>query len=150
MAGAVSGDGVAGELTPEGHVLPVRVYHEDTDFTGVVYHGSFVRFFERGRSDFLRLAGVSMTALDRDGLHFVVAEMALKFRRAAVFDDLLKIVTTPAELTAARAVLRQTARRGAETLVSAEVTVALVGSGGRPARFPSSVSALLRPFVTAG
>ena len=138
---------MAGELTAEGHVLPVRVYHEDTDFTGVVYHGSFVRFFERGRSDFLRLAGVSMTQLDRDGLHFVVAEMALKFSRAAVFDDLLEIVTTPVRLTPARAVLRQVARRNGEALVTADVTVALVGDGGRPARFPAAVSALLKPFV---
>src|ERR1700709_2251409 len=73
------------------HVLPVRTYYEDTDFTGVVYHGAYVRFFERGRTDFLRLAGVNHAALLQrpDPLAFTVTRLAVDFRRAARIDDAL-------------------------------------------------------------
>ena len=75
MDGGVNGDATAlsGALTPEGHVLRVRVYHEDTDFTGAVYHGNYVRFIERDRSDFLRTIGVSHVALAAKELHFAVS-----------------------------------------------------------------------------
>ncbi len=134
---------LAGALTPEGHVLAVRVYYEDTDFSGSVYHGSYVRFLERGRSDFLRCVGVSHASLAADGLHFAVAEMTLSFRRAARIDDVVQVVTNVADLTGARVVLNQTARRGAETLVVARVTVALVDRDGRPRRFPKVVTEAL-------
>ena len=83
------------------HVLPVRIYYEDTDFTGVVYHGGYVRFFERGRTDFLRLAGVSHAALlaRPDPLAFTVVRLAIDFRRAARIDDALQVRT---RFTAAR------------------------------------------------
>ena len=73
----------SGRLADGQHLLPVRVYYEDTDFTGVVYHGAYVRFFERGRTDFLRLAGVSHAdLLDRpDPLAFTVVRLAIDFKR---------------------------------------------------------------------
>ena len=72
-----------GRLTAAGHLLPIRVYYEDTDFSGAVYHGSYVRFLERGRSELLRSLGVSHAALDTEGLAFAVAEMKIAFRREA-------------------------------------------------------------------
>lgn len=129
---------IGGRLTPDGHVLPVRVYYEDTDFSGAVYHGSLVRFFERGRSDFLRLRGVSHGPLSAKGLHFAVAEMTLSFHRAARIDDIVEVTTKVARLSGARVVLAQAIRRGGEQLVAAEVTVVLIESG-RPRRFPDEL-----------
>ena len=137
MAGVSDGADIAGRLTPDGHVLPVRVYYEDTDFSGSVYHGAYVRFLERGRSDFLRLRGISHLELDADGLAFAVSEMKLTFRRAARIDDVVEVATGVEALTGARVVLRQSVRRAGETLVDAVVTVALVDRDGRPRRFPA-------------
>lgn len=128
-----------GALTAEGHVLPVRIYYEDTDFSGSVYHGSYVRFLERGRSDFLRCVGVSHAELSVAGLHFAVSELSVAFRRAAKIDDALEVVTRVGEVTGARVVLEQTVRRREETIVEARVTVALVDRDGRPRRFPAPV-----------
>ncbi len=143
MAGEVSGASLGGRLTPEGHVLPVRVYYEDTDFSRHVYHGSYVRFLERGRSDFLRLCGIEHARLAADGLHFAVSEISLRFMRAARIDDIVEVATRVEKLTGARVVLAQVIRRGAEQLVTAEVTVALIEGGGRPRRFPDAVHGAL-------
>src|SRR5450432_454832 len=85
----------AGWFEGREHVLPVRVYYEDTDFTGVVYHANYVRYFERGRSDYLRLAGISHSdLLDRpDPCAFVLTRLAIDFRRAARIDDALLVRT---------------------------------------------------------
>ena len=134
---------LAGRLVNGEHVLPVRIYFEDTDFSGVVYHGSYVRFLERGRTDFLRLLGVGHDALDKgehgEPLAFAVARMVIDFRRPARIDDLVEVVTKPGELTGARVVLLQSIRRGAETLVTAEVTVAMINAAGQPRRWPETI-----------
>ena len=136
-------DGVAqelgGRLTGDGHLLPVRVYYEDTDTSGSVYHGSYVRFLERGRSDFLRLRGVFHGELGAEGLHFAVSEMHLSFLRAARIDDVVEVTTKVARLTGARVLLEQAIDFEGEKLVTAEVTVALLDKAGRPRRFPGSV-----------
>lgn len=132
-----------------GHVLPVRVYFEDTDFSGAVYHGSFVRFLERGRSELLRSLGISHAALDSDGLAFAVAEMKLSFRRAARIDDLVEVVTRVQEVSGARGTLTQIVRHGQETLVEAEVTIALLDRDGRPQRFPNTIRDALLALRTA-
>lgn len=130
---------LAGRLTEDGHILPIRVYFEDTDFSGFVYHGSYVRFLERGRSDLLRLSGISHAELDADGLAFAVSEMTLRFRRAARIDDIVEVATSVQALSGARVVLDQHIRRGSETLVEATVSVALVNRDGQPRRFPVAV-----------
>jgi acyl-CoA thioester hydrolase len=121
------------------HVLPVRVYFEDTDFSGLVYHGSYVRWCERGRSDFLRLLGNDHRALQegeagREPAAFVVRRMQLEFMRPAHIDEILEVHTRVKELGAATLTLEQTIVRGATRLFEAVVMVVLVGRSGKPQR----------------
>jgi acyl-CoA thioester hydrolase len=132
--------GLAGELTPTGHRLLARVYFADTDFSGVVYHARYLEFFERGRSDFLRLAGVHHTEL-ADGKHgekmvWVVRKMELVFHAPARIDDILTIDTKTANVSGARIFMEQRIRRGDAPLVDASVEAAIIGESGRPRRFP--------------
>lgn len=131
---------LAGRLEAGGHVLPVRVYYEDTDFTGIVYHGAYVRFFERARSDFLRLIGIHHAEM-ASGTHgaslaFAVRTMTLDFQKPARIDDVLEVRTSLAEYKGARIRLDQLIQRQGEPLVSAAVTVAVITAQGRPTRLP--------------
>jgi acyl-CoA thioester hydrolase len=134
---------VAGRLIPGGHILPVRIYFEDTDFSGVVYHGSYIRFMERGRSDFVRLIGIGHADLDAgahgEQLAFAVRRINIEFRKPARIDDLLEVETLVKEVRGASILLLQTIRRDAETLTEAEVTVAFINREGRARRIPQSV-----------
>lgn len=130
---------IAGMLTGAGHALRVRVYFEDTDFSGSVYHASYLRFLERGRSDYLRLLGVHHTELASQGLVFAVRRMAIDFDRAARIDDVIEVRTEVEQLGGASVTLRQEVVRGAEFLVRATVTVALLSLDGRVKRFPASI-----------
>lgn len=132
--------GLAGTLTAFGHRIMARVYYADTDFSGVVYHARYLEFFERGRSDFLRLAGVHHTEL-MDGKHgeklvWVVRRMEIDFRGPARIDDILTIDTTTEEISGARITMRQVLKRDEERLVEARVEAAIIGANGRPRRFP--------------
>jgi acyl-CoA thioester hydrolase len=130
-----------GEIRNGRHYQPVRVYYEDTDFSGVVYHASYLRFMERGRSNYLRLLGADQRALfeevakEAPGFAFVVRSMQIDFRKPARMDDVLEIVSTTAEVKGASVVLHQQVMRGEETLVDAKVQVAFV-SGGRARPIP--------------
>ena len=127
------------------HRLPVRVYYEDTDFSGLVYHASYLRFMERGRTDSLRLAGADQSALHADGdLVFAVRRMTLDFLRPARMDDVLVVETRTEEVRGATILIRQRVVRGEEVLVTAEVTVACIG-GGRPRRIPDALRERLTP-----
>ena len=132
--------GISGALTPQGHILKARVYFADTDFTGVVYHARYLEFFERGRSDFLRLAGVHHTELQA-GLHgeklaWVVKRMEIDFRSPARIDDILTVLTRTEEVSGARIRMAQQLMRDDVVLVEAKVEAAIIGEGGRPRRFP--------------
>ncbi len=132
--------GIAGELTPFGHRLMARVYYADTDFSGVVYHARYLEFFERGRSDFLRLAGVHHTEL-ADGKHgeklvWIVRRMEIYFRAPARIDDILTVDTRTEEISGARIRMAQQLKRDGEVLVEAKVEAAIIGENGRPRRFP--------------
>ncbi len=140
---------IAGALTADGHVLHVRVYYEDTDFSGAVYHANYLRMMERGRSDFLRLIGISHRVLAADGLSFAVHRMNLAFHRAAAIDDVLMVGTRVQAVTGARVSLGQEVRRGGDLLVDAEVSIALIDRTGRPRRFPDAVSGPLRERLAA-
>jgi acyl-CoA thioester hydrolase len=138
---------IAGRLTDDGHVLPVRVYFEDTDFSGTVYHASYLRFMERGRSDYLRSLGVGHSALaagaEGEPLSFTVRRMMIDFIGPARIDDLVEIETRPLAVEGARMILSQRIVTRGETLVSAEVTVAVVNGEGRARRIPKSVRSLI-------
>ena len=134
--------GLAGWLTGTGHELVQRVYFEDTDFSGRVYHARYLHFMERGRSDYLRLLGVHHGELAANGMVFAVRHMAIDFLRGAAIDDILTIRTAPSAVSGARILLDQSISRERELLVSASVTIVLVGANGRPMRLPPAIRGL--------
>ena len=119
------------------HQIPVRVYYEDTDFSGVVYHASYLRFMERGRTELIRSLGIEQRELfdGETGLGFAVRRMLIDFVRPAVMDDALTVETRPTLARGATMELDQRILRGEEVLVTAQVKVACVG-GGRARRIP--------------
>jgi len=133
---------LAGHLMDKGHELVQRVYFEDTDFSGRVYHARYLHFLERGRSDYLRLLGVHHRELADEGLAFVVRHMELDFLAPAAIDDELMIVSTPLRIGNASIVLEQSIQCEGRRLVAAEVKVALVDGAGKPARMPAAVKAV--------
>ncbi|SDO77391.1 tol-pal system-associated acyl-CoA thioesterase [Phyllobacterium sp. OV277] len=141
--------GLAGELTPFGHRLLARVYYADTDFSGIVYHGRYLEFLERGRTDYLRLLGVHHSEL-ADGKHgesivWVVRRMEIDFKGAARIDDVLTVETRTAEISGARVKMAQAIKRGDDLLISATVEAALINNAGRPRRFPAEWIKLFQP-----
>jgi acyl-CoA thioester hydrolase len=138
---------IAGRIVEGRHVLPVRVYYEDTDFTGIVYHANYLKFCERGRSDMLRVIGIAHRELSRTGLAFAVRRMNCDFLKPAIIDDLLDVVTRPAEIGGARLVLDQSVLRGDESLFTAEVTLALIDANGRPRRLPEALAVSLGALI---
>jgi acyl-CoA thioester hydrolase len=135
---------LAGRLIAGGHTMQVRVYYEDTDFTGIVYHANYLRFMERGRTNYLRLVGADHRALfeqtekEAPSFAFVVRSMKLDFLKPAFMDDLLEVRSLSREVSGASIVLVQRVMRGEEILVEAEVRVAFV-SEGRPKRIPEAL-----------
>jgi acyl-CoA thioester hydrolase len=115
---------------------PIRVFYEDTDFSGYVYHANYLKYCERARSDYLRVIGVDQNAMFAAGQAFVVRKMDCEFLRPAKFEDLLEVETKLVEMGGARFELAQIVKRGAEEIFKAKVTVAIIGSGGRPQRIP--------------
>jgi len=139
----------AGWLEEATHVFPVRVYYEDTDFSGVVYHANYLRFMERGRSEFLRLAGAGHQGLlaTPEPLVWAVRRMGIDFRKPARMDDALTIRTAVRELAGARMRLDQAVLRGRDVLVQAEVEVCIITLDGRPRRVPDSTRNKLEFFL---
>lgn len=128
------------------HVLPIRVYFEDTDFAQVVYHASYIRWCERGRSDFLRLLGSDARRLiDGTDSHepaaFVVRRMNCDFLRPGRMDDVLEVETRVKELGGASVTLVQVVKRGETRLFEAEVVVVLVAVSGKPLRLSHAIRA---------
>jgi acyl-CoA thioester hydrolase len=124
-----------GEIRDGRHVFIVRVYYEDTDFTGIVYHANYLRFMERARTNYLRLIGADHRALfeaaeqEAPGFVFVVHSMTIDFRRPARMDDVLEVITEPQVVKGASITLRQRVMRGEELLVDATVRFALISEG---------------------
>ena len=147
---------LAGRMVSDGegrrhHVLPVRVYFEDTDFSGLVYHASFLRWCERGRSDYLRLVGNEHRALIEGGdgaepSAFVVRRMHLEYLKPARIDDVLEVETRVAEVKGAALRLAQRVVRGEAVLFEADVLVVLVSVSGKPQR----LSQRLRTRLSSG
>ena len=127
------------------HVISVRIYYEDTDFSGNVYHAAYLKFFERGRTEFLRDLGIHHHELAEQGIAFAVRSMALEFVAAARIDDLLMVRTTVVESSGVRLVLDQTISRNDKLIASARVTVVAIKMSGGPARLPANLRAILVP-----
>ena len=124
-----------GSIVGGRHVMQVRVYYEDTDFTGIVYHANYLRFMERGRTNYLRLLGAGhrdlfeQTEKEAPGFHFVVRQMGIDFLRPARMDDVLEIVTAAEDIKGASITMHQKVMRGDELLIEARVQVAFVSQG---------------------
>ena len=131
------------------HRMQIRVYYEDTDFSGIVYHANYLRFMERGRSNYLRLLGADQHALfaeaesEAPGFAFVVRTMQLEFLKPARMDDLLEVVTRTLEVKGASITLAQEVRRGDIVLLEAKVKVAFV-SGGQARPIPKALRVAMK------
>jgi acyl-CoA thioester hydrolase len=136
-----------GEMRDGRHWLTVRVYYEDTDFTGIVYHANYLRYMERGRTNHLRLLGADHRALfeetakEAPGYAFVVRSMNIEYLKPARMDDVLDVITEPEEVKGASITLRQRVMRGDELLVEAHVRVAFISNGrARPIPKPLRIA----------
>jgi acyl-CoA thioester hydrolase len=144
-----------GEMRDGRHVQIVRVYYEDTDFTGIVYHANYLRYMERGRTNYLRLLGADHRALfeatekEAPGFAFVVRSMSIDFLKPARMDDVLDVVTEPEEVKGASITLCQRVMRGGELLVEAHVRVAFI-SGGRARPIPKPLRIAMKADLEAG
>ena len=123
------------------HRFPVRVYYEDTDFSGNVYHAAYLHFFERGRTEFLRAEGIHHSVLAREGIAFAVRSMEIDFARAAHIDDELVVDTAVLEVTGARLTLDQSIERGDELIVRTKVVVVAIKTDGKATRLPRALVA---------
>jgi acyl-CoA thioester hydrolase len=138
-----------GKIEGGRHVMPVRVYYEDTDFTGIVYHANYLRFMERGRTNHLRLLGASHPVLfeqaqrEAPGFAFVVRSMQIEFLKPARMDDVLEIETRHREVKGASITLEQRITRAGELLIEAQVRVAFI-SGGRARPIPKALRLAMR------
>jgi len=136
-----------GELIDGRHTMTVRVYYEDTDFTGIVYHANYLRFMERGRTNYLRLIGADQRELFREtekeapGFAFVVRSMTLDYLKPARMDDLLTVISVPEIVKGASITMHQQVRRDDELLVEARVRVAFISEGrARPIPKPLRIA----------
>ena len=127
---------------PDPAELQVRVYYEDTDFSGNVYHAAYLKFLERGRTEFLRANGVHHSELAKDGIAFAVRSMTIEFEGAARIDDLVTVRTEVVAATGARLTLAQSIWRGDKRLTSADLVIVAINREGRAVRLPSAVLAL--------
>ena len=135
---------LSNKLIENGHEMQIRVYYEDTDFSGVVYHSNYLKYMERSRTEWLRHLQIYHQELAKDDSAFAIHKMALKFGPPAIIDDLLTVRTELKKLGGARSFLRQDVLRtepdGSETLLcGADVEVAFINHGGGAKRFPDEL-----------
>jgi acyl-CoA thioester hydrolase len=137
---------LAGRIEKGRHILPVRVYFEDTDFSGLVYHASYLRWCERGRSDFLRLLGVRHAELiapegGAEPAAFVVRRLEVDYLRPARIDEVLQVTTEFAEIAGAHIQVAQRVDCGETLLCTLAAKIVLIGPSGRPLRLPAPMRA---------
>lgn len=122
------------------HRFPVRVYYEDTDMGGIVYHANYLKFIERARSAWVRDLGIDQNAmLEREGVIFAVRRIEADYLGPAKLDDALEVETRTLRATGARLVMHQEVLRGAQVLFRAVVTVACITAAGQPVRLPANI-----------
>ena len=135
-----------GALFAGTHHLPLRVYYEDTDAGGMVYHANYLRYFERARTEMLALLGIGdIAALAKEGWTYVVAGATLAFKAPARLGDVLTIVSEISDARGARCVVQQRVMRDGQVLATAEIKLALIGNDGRPRPHPKAWLDVLRP-----
>lgn len=141
-----------GQFHGREHHYPIRVFYEDTDFTGIVYYANYLRFFERARSSFFRLAGLEHVQLwdADDPIAFAIRKITLDYKKPARIDDHLNIITTYDTFKGARLWVSQACYRGEECLVTAHSEAACITPDGRPKRAPKDMLAMLGPYLLDG
>jgi acyl-CoA thioester hydrolase len=140
-----------GEVRGHRHVLPVRVYYEDTDAAGIVYYANYLKFAERGRTEMLRLLGVEQDRLRAEtGMQFVMREGTVRYRRPARLDDALMVETTLVELGVASITMQQVITRNEEEVARFTANVACTGPDGKPMRMPQQLREALKPLLSDG
>jgi len=137
----------AGVFSGREHQLPVRIYYEDTDFSGIVYHANYLRYLERGRSDFFRLVGISHTELADQDTAFAIIRMELDFRRSARVDDALVVRTTYDRVEGVRLYVTQRITRGEELVLEAKAVAVCISLSGRPRRPTPRMLEQLAPWL---
>ena len=140
----------AGSFHGKTHVLPIRVYYEDTDLSGVVYHANYLRFMERGRSEYFRCAGIVRLAQleDPEPTAWTLRKASLEYHRPARLDDLIEVHTRCTALTGARMNANQSIHCGGKLLVLGQVEACIITLSGKPRRIPEDVRAKLGPLVS--
>jgi acyl-CoA thioester hydrolase len=142
---------LAGRIEGETHIFPIRVYFEDTDFAGHVYHANYLKFCERGRTDFIRLLGIEHQRLANpeaaEPAVFVVRRIEIDYLKPSRLDDVLEVITRCAEIGGASLTLDQEVRRGDAVIARAKVIVVLVGATGKPQRIGRLIRGALERFV---
>jgi len=132
------------------HIFPVRVYYEDTDLAGIVYYANYLKFIERGRSEWVREIGIDQVAMKRDaGVVFAVRRVEADYLQPAKFDDQLDVSTTISTVSAARIVLDQMVLRDDAVLFAAQVTLVALDAQGRPTRLPAEFRRKIADFDTS-
>ena len=138
----------SGQLSEGAHVFPIRVYYEDTDAGGLVYHSRYLNYAERARSELLRLLGIHQSHLMAEhAMAFAVRDCTVDFLRPARFDDLIEVRSRLLKLAAAWVSADQGIWRGDDLLVRIKIRIAAMRANGRPTRIPDSVRRLLAPIV---
>jgi acyl-CoA thioester hydrolase len=131
------------------HIFRARVYFEDTDLSGIVYHANYLRFMERARSDMLRLAGIDQRAANEAGEGaWAVTDLAIRYRRPAKLDDDLIVISTVEAVRGASVIIAQRVQRAAEILTEGRVTAAFITPDGRPRRQPQGWADRFKAIMT--
>jgi acyl-CoA thioester hydrolase len=138
-----------GRFDGKAHILPVRVYYEDTDVSGIVYHANYLRYMERGRSEFLRLAGIHHMVMlaNAEPIAWTIRRMEIDYAKAARLDDNLEVHTRYRTMSGARLTGEQWVKRDGVDLVTAKVEAAIITMTGKPRRIPEDVRAKLQGFL---
>lgn len=142
-----------GWLEDDCHHLPIRIYYQDTDVSGIVYHAQYLHFFERARTEFLRCIGISQKTLDRDNPEtyaaFAVRDMQLEFLKPAVLDDAIIVKTRLAALKGVSCTIEQEIWRGEDTLVRTSLRIVFLSVDLKPKRVPEHMQRLFRAIMTS-
>jgi acyl-CoA thioester hydrolase len=138
-----------GQFVGKVHVLPIRIYYEDTDLSGIVYHANYLRFMERGRTEFFRAAGIHKLA-ELDGpepFAWTLRKAALDYMRPARLNDLIEVHTSATSLSGVRMTASQDIYCNGRQLTHGTVEACIISLNGKPKRIPEDTRAKLLPYL---